>query len=201
MRLSPSAIVVAIGQINMLNGAGALPNTVQAPSRVRIDVTDYIGNPLPLTTGFLYNKGLKVAIHENEVLTVPKGEYTVEAQVPGFRRLISSVRINQPEQVLSLAMPLGSIDGPIPVCSIRGRSDLKPKNSTIRLFSLFGNISEEVAVKEKGTFVFENLECGDYVLLGIERGHCTAAMHLRVMHDPVVVKFSAKKLNCMPAAR
>ena len=183
--------------VNQINPLLAKDTT----SRIRIDITDYFGTPLILNDGSIQSKDANFKIPHDGILMLRPGEYTVEMNVQGFRRLVASFVVSQPEQVISLAMPLGSIDGPNPTCSLNGKSDLDQRNSKVRLISQFGNIGKDVPVQAHGNFFFENLECGDYVLLGIEKNHCTEAMQLRITEENMRVKLSANKQSCLQTER
>jgi hypothetical protein len=164
--------------------ASLLPTTRALQSgepRVRVQVTDAYGNAVPAKQITLTGDDATNEVPQNEPFTTKYGRYTLEVRVPGFSNATQSVVIDQPEQILAVAMRLGVIETPPPRCSIVGR--VIPETAAVRVRSsqLFGSYTADVPVAKGGSFEFRNLECGDYMLIVMGGKECLGTRTFRAV--------------------
>jgi hypothetical protein len=147
----------------------------EGQAQVQVHVVDAYGNPVPAQKITLTGEdGTTTEAKQDELFSEKYGRYTVKVRVPGFSNAVEVFVVDQPRQILSVAMKLGMMEAPRPLCSITGR--VTPENAAvrIRLLQLFGSYSADVPVIAGGSFRFQNLECGDYMLIAMGPKGCVA---------------------------
>jgi hypothetical protein len=126
----------------------------QSQSRVRIHITDSYGNVVPAERITVDSEGVTKQVRQDEVVVLRYGPHTLEASVPGFSNAMKHVVIDQPEQIIPVAMKLGAMEGPVPVCAIAGHVIPESAADRIRLVQTFGTyISPELCTKSDGLLI------------------------------------------------
>jgi len=90
-------------------------------SRVRVLVSDALGNPVPSRKIVMIGTVSATELQQGSEVVLGYGEYTLSVDVPGFEHATRSVMIDQPQQIVTVAMKLGALEGEINPCSIIGR--------------------------------------------------------------------------------
>ena len=133
------------------------------------------GNSVPAESVTLSgDDGRETHVKQDQMLIVPYGVYTAKVRVQGFRQAVNVFTVDQPEQTIPIAMKLGVMEVPPSLCSIAGRVTSENTIGRVRALEAYGAYSRDVPVTN-GLFRFENLECGDYVILAISRSGCVVA--------------------------
>lgn len=154
---------------------GLIALRAEGQARVRVHVADAYGNSLPAQRITLTDEGgTTIETTQDEVFSAKYGKYTLKVSVQGFSNAVDVFAIDQPEQILSITMKLGVMEIPSPSCSIGGRVIPESGITRIRLLQLFGPNSIDVPVVVGGSFRFQNLECGDYMLIAMGPNACVA---------------------------
>jgi hypothetical protein len=136
-------------------------------------LTDGLGNPVPSSRLVLSRDGSSTQVEQDRPFHVEYGQYALEASVPGFANFTGRVTIDQPDQILTVAMKLGKIeDFEPPPCSILGYVTPGSAVGRIRLVQLFGPDVRDVSVTPEGKYEFRNLQCGDYLLVAMGTKEC-----------------------------
>jgi len=150
-------------------------------SHIRVRVTDAYGTPVPAQITMTGN-GLKREVRQDESTAVLYGRYTIEVGASGFSPARESFVVDQPEQALSIALKLGSMEGvSVPSCSVIGHVTPETAAARIRLVQLYGTYSVDVAVRSDGAFAFRGVDCGDYMLIAMGAKECLGTMTLRAV--------------------
>lgn len=171
MRRTPTLHVMFLALASTLWTARA-----QTEAHVRIHVSDAYGTSVPATSLLFIQGGKERPVRQDEMFAVGYGPYSVEVEVQGFSIASQSGTIDQPEQVIAVAMRLGPLEAPAPRCSAAGRA---PDGAVrVKLLELFGAYSSEVAVTG-GRFEFRGLECGDYLLVAVGAKECLSVRAYR----------------------
>jgi hypothetical protein len=158
-------------------------------ARITVHVADTFGNRVPADSIMLIAPdGNATQAVQGQVFDVAYGTYTAKVRVRGFSEAVEMFKIDQPEQILSVAMKLGVMEVPPPLCSIAGHVPTEDAISRVRVLELYGNSSRDVPVGN-GTFRLENLTCGDYVLLAISEKGCVSAKVSRATVSGTTVDF------------
>lgn len=143
----------------------------QGQSRVRIHVTDAYGKSVPAQHITMGTDAAAKEVPQDEAINTRYGRYTIVVNVAGFSTATESVVIDQPDQIVPIAMKLGVMETPPPHCSVAGR--VSPASArSVRLLQLFGSYMADVPVSSTGSFEFRGVECGDYLLVAISQDHC-----------------------------
>lgn len=110
---------------------------------------------------------------------MPRGQYVVKVNVPGFENASQVFVVDQNEQILPIAMEVGRIEDNIPMsCSIRGTVTPSTVVSRMRVIQLFGSYSVDVPLVN-GAFEFHDLKCGDYMLVAMGHKECLGSRMAR----------------------
>ena len=154
---------------------------------VQIRVSDGFGNTISVPKILITGNGETKQVRSDEVFTTGTGRYTIEVESPGSsNKKIDSVLVDQTEQIITIALTPGALEGPPPRCLVRGRIQY-PNVARVRLIQLSGSYVADVAMKAGG-FEFVDLECGDYLLIVIGEKNCLGTMMLRTALDPKTVE-------------
>ena len=157
-------------------------------SRVRIQVTDNYGRSvIEYARIIVTGPGITLDATGRAMLKLKQGDYIFVVNVPGINAFQRSVTIDQPEQVVSVGMRLGTIEGSKDPCSIKGRVSPIFDNIRIRLMSIYGMEIRDVPVVSGGVFRFDDLECGAYMLLATRNGECLGQTFPVVTEKPMHV--------------
>lgn len=161
----------------------------QFRSKIRVVVTDVLGNSIPV-------QSLTIAgtpVNQSESTEFPYGTYTLTASAAGAAPFKATVTINQPSQIVIVAMKLGGIEGSEPPpCSIVGTTPPDgPLVLRVRTIQLFGSDEVDVPVSANRRFEVRNLDCGSYLLIAMGNTGIlgTAVAKAVVLPSVVDVKF------------
>jgi hypothetical protein len=148
---------------------------------VKIVVSDYFGSRLNDVVIKLANSGKVTTTRSDVPLSLPYGEYRVSLSEPGFGISDYIIKVDQPQQIFMLAMKLGGIEGPDPVCSIKGSIISTQAVARLRLIAIFSSYLTDVAVSQTGLYVFKNIQCGDYFVMAFDSKGCIGAQRISVI--------------------
>jgi hypothetical protein len=134
-------------------------------------------------------------VKHDEVINLDYGQYSVKVELAGFEISTSSVLIDQPEQVIPVAMKLGAVENEILPCSVVG--DIAPATDIVRvrLIQLFGSYLTDVPLKPGGAFEFRNLACGEYMLLAMGPKGCLGTKTTTARVLPARVEMKIRSTN------
>jgi hypothetical protein len=153
--------------------SGSIALRAARSAQVEVHVSDAYGNSLPAQRVTLASKdGSAIEVKQDEPAEVGYGKYTVEVIVPGASKAVEEFTVDQPNQILTVAMKLGALEAPVPTCSVDGRVVPAAGVTRIRLLQLFGSYYADVPASGAGAFRFENLPCGDYMLIAVGPKGC-----------------------------
>jgi hypothetical protein len=187
----------------LLEAASLLLCKAESPSsRVTVLVTDNYGRPLPTAQIRVRGSEATYDVKEGVEIDLKPGSYDLTAHVPGFVIYSRTVTIDQPSQVLSIAMRLDGYDGHVPRVSVRGRIDPAEHDVRVRLMSLAGTEIKDVPVTKNGSFELQGLEGGAYMFLALRGTQCLGATIASVTAERVRVRIPLSKpvgTNCVPA--
>jgi hypothetical protein len=149
-------------------------------AQVEVHVSDAYGNSvLARKVTLISERGSVTEIKQDQPVELEYGRYTVEVIVSGASRAVEEFTVDQPKQVLAVAMKLGALEAPVPKCAVGGRVVPAAGAARIRLLQLSGSYRADVPVSVAGAFRFENLECGDYMLVAIGVKGCAGTKMAR----------------------
>jgi hypothetical protein len=151
----------------------------QEQTSVKFHVTDNIGNKISPVSIVLEHEGKVMQAQEDTPTVLNYGGYLVTLRVPGFRTSEYLVTVDQPNQIVSLAMRLGGFEGPDPTCSVTGIVPVAGV-ARIRLMAVFSQYLVDVAVSDSGKYLFRGLECGYYVLTVMSQKECLTSITLPI---------------------
>jgi hypothetical protein len=150
---------------------------------------DALGNPVPPQSMTISGRGSKIQVVQDKAVGLPYGEYTLEVSVPGFAPATLSVVVDQPAQILTVGMKLGRMeDVEPPACLIFGSIPRDVKAVRIRVVQLFGSYVTDVPVDEHRQFEVRDLDCGDYLLIAMERTKFLGTMVVRSSTMPTRIE-------------
>jgi len=168
MRLRHAAmLVIVISALPLVTKSSA----AGGQSLVRVHVTDAYGNPVPARKITLTADGATTPVVQDEAFGVAYGRYVLAVYVQGFDNAVQSVVVDQPEQIVTVAMKLGMMEVPVPRCSIIGHVSPETVAVRMRLMQVFGAYTADVPVT-RGAFEFRGLECGEYMLVVMGAREC-----------------------------
>jgi len=160
----------------------------QAQSRVQVHVMDAFGTPLPARSIKIVGpRSTTEALGDNPI-NLEYGQYTVEVTVPGFAPARMSALIDQPAQILAVAMTLGKMEADVPPCAILGHMAPEAKAVRIRAVQLFGSYVTDVPVGPGELFEIRGLACGDYLLIAMGAGKFLGTMATRASTLPARIE-------------
>jgi hypothetical protein len=164
--------------------------------QVRVHVADAYGNPMPARIITLTGEdGTTIEATQDKVFSARYGTYTVKVAVQGFSTAVDMFAIDQPNQILAITMKLGVMEVPPPRCSIMGSVTKESGITRIRLLQLFGTHSIDVPASADGSFRFQNLECGDYMLIAIDLKGCVSTKMSRATVGGTHTDFDVSELR------
>lgn len=171
-------------------------------ARVRVLVSDAYGGPLSGGHITMAGGDSVIDISQASEVTLNYGHYTLKIEMPAFEVALRPVTIDQPQQILTVAMKIGRMDNEINPCSIIGR--VSPTESLIRmrLVQLFGSYLADVPSTADGSFQFRNLTCGEYMVIAMSAKGCMGIKMAtaRVLAERFEMKIDATKgAYCQPA--
>ena len=147
---------------------------------VRILVSDTFGNRISGVDIKLTREGKITTVRDDTAVPLSHGEYSLSIRAPGFGLTDYSIKVDQSHQVIVVALKLGAMEGPKPVCSLSGKVIAGQSVSRLRFMAAYGTYVVDVDVSETGFYSFRNVECGDYVVMAVGAKDCIGARHLRV---------------------
>ena len=143
---------------------------------------DAVG-PVDSAQTMMERAGAKSELTQRGGTLVKYGTYDVIVSAAGFTTARLTALINQPRQFISVAMAIGSIDGPERTCSITVRVLPEGSATRLRAMAVFGSYVADVVVDRQGSYALLNLECGDYMLLAMGLKGCMAVQYPRIVLD------------------
>jgi hypothetical protein len=195
-RIPVLAFAMAVASLHLHGG--------ESPSRrLTVMVTDSYGRRLDTARISVQGSGATYDVKEGVAIDLKPGVYELTAIVPGFRTYTGIATIDQPSQVLSIAMRLGGWDGPAPRCSVRGYIEPHTNGVRIRLMPLVGTEMRDVFAGGNGTFEFEDLECGTYMFLALRGVECLGATTAKVTTERMRLRLQLAQpvgRSCVPVA-
>jgi hypothetical protein len=139
-----------------------------------------LGETVPARSITITGPQSTVQVEQGKIIDLTYGSYTLDVAATGFAPVTMPVVIDQPAQILTVAMKLGRIeDYEPPACSIIGSAPLRIKAARIRAVQLFGPYVTDVPVDAQGRFEVRNLVCGDYLLIVTESSRFVGTMVAR----------------------
>jgi hypothetical protein len=152
----------------------------EAPCRVRINITDAYGHRVPAERISMTREGFTAELRQDEVFGSNCGQYILNVSAPGFSSARVAVDLDQTEQIVTVAMRVGALEGTSPSCSVMGQVAPSSEVARIRLSQLFGLYSVDVPLSAAHTFHIANFECGAYMLVVMGPGGCLGTKVLRI---------------------
>jgi len=178
------------------SASGQAPSPVGA---VHFRILDSYGNPLSpneiklvSTTGSAIPGTASAAVVRN----VPFGEYKVRIHVPGFSYWDSLIIVDRLNIEVTVVMPIASMEGLPPSCSVFGTVEGVSPNSIlrarVRLLPVFADKSFESELSATGHFRVSTAVCGYYILtLLIDRDVVwTRPLVLSLETGPISIKLN-----------
>ncbi len=151
--------------------------------QISVQVMDNYGNSVKAPIISLENDGNIVQLSQDGSTVVPYGNYKLTVVVPGFKKTLLNITVNQPRQMLSVALQLGGVEGPTPGCSVYGRIYPDGSATRVRAMQMFGTMLADVAVDSQGSYAIQGLECGDYMLMVFGPKGCISVKYPRFTRD------------------
>jgi hypothetical protein len=164
--MTASALAAAVVSLALIPAISPAPDSTL--SRVRIRVTDMYGNVLRDARINLSGPGGTIDGTAKNVLEVKPGVYHLEVALAGFDTLRTTVTVDERQQLLTVGMHLGAYEGLQHPCSVSGVTDPAKNITRVRLMPLFGAELRDVPISRDGSFRFDALECGSYMLMAID---------------------------------
>ena len=131
--------------------------------------------------------GRSLDLAPDQRMQVPYGQYEVVIRYPGFVDEKIMATVSQREQVIRVALRLGRIIPANPPftngCRIEGKITPVSDVTSIRLLQLFGSLLIDVRPRADGTFSFQELECGDYLVIAVGVTGCRSFRAIRVTKE------------------
>ena len=181
------AVILALMSLLVLLSSASLAAQADAESRLTFHITDNFGNPLVAKRITMRMNGSAIQVLQDQPWVAPYGKYVIEAEVPGFDNASELITVNQPEEVIALAMHLGGSEASPPSCRIDGHV-APPPVSGMRAIQIFGSYMVDIPVTSKGTFQLEHLECGDYLLVARRGKECIGTKLIRITPNTTKVE-------------
>jgi hypothetical protein len=144
----------------------------EGEARVQVHATDAFGSPIADARIRLSGSGMVVDVKQDEAISVPYGMYTVTVRVPGFQLATVAAQVDQPGQIILVGLRLGAVDGPVPACSVVGSVSPAKGVTRVRILQMFGSYVADVPLNSAGSFRFQDLECGKYVVIVMAGANC-----------------------------
>ncbi len=145
--------------------------------RLQVEVTDALGNPVPARSITLSGEKSSMRLEQSKVIDLDYGKYTIQVEVPGFAMTTAPVVVDQPAQVIAIAMKLGTAENAEPPpCSIIGSVPPQFKALRMRVVQLFGTYLTDVPLDAQQRFQVRNLSCGDYLLIAMQASKLLGTM-------------------------
>lgn len=168
----------------------------EGEARVQVHATDAFGNPMAEAKIKVSGSGKQIDVKQDEAVSLPYGMYTVVVRVPGFQLAEAAARVDQASQIILVGLRVGSIDGPVPTCSVVGSVSQIKGVTRVRIEQMFGSYFADEPPDAGGSFQFQGLECGEYMVIVMAGAKCvgtkltTAQMspqplRLKVIASPV----------------
>jgi hypothetical protein len=147
----------------------------QATSRVRIEVFSPLGERFTdysthVPAAHVSGEGHSFDVKPGKAIELAYGTYTVSIAVPGAGLTRLSVLIDQPKQVVTVGLRLGTVEAEADPCFIYGTVTPPSAVNRIRAVELFGSYSADVYPDTNGGYEIRNLACGGEYLLMV-MGH------------------------------
>jgi hypothetical protein len=134
--------------------------------QISVQVMDNYGNSVKAPIISLENDGNIVQLSQDGSTVVPYGNYKLTVVVPGFKKTLLNITVNQP-----------------PGCSVYGRIYPDGSATRVRAMQMFGTMLADVAVDSQGSYAIQGLECGDYMLMVFGPKGCISVKYPRFTRD------------------
>jgi len=138
--------------------------------KVQIFVSDGLGNEIPTESIRISNGSKTIDAPQDTPFELPYGNYTIVVEARGMSVATQPVVIDQPKQIVTVSLRLGALEGhEPPPCSIVGDIPPDSKITRMRIVEIEGSYLRDVPIEPNGKFQFRNLNCGDYLVVAMER--------------------------------
>ncbi len=158
LRLRVLALVVFVSAAGLLRADGG-------SCGVRVIVTDNYGNPVPMAKIRISGVGADLSVAPGVLFSSECGLRTVSISAPGFAPEKVGALLDQSEQLITIALRLGALEGAPPTWSILGEIASGPGVERVRVAQLFGLYSVDVPLTKAREFRVANIECGSYLVV------------------------------------
>jgi hypothetical protein len=154
-------------------------------SNVQIAVTDGLGDPVPAKQITIPGNGIAKTVNQDEAFDILQGRYTVQVAVLGAEMAVEAFLVDQPQQILTVAMKVGAMENaPVYPSSIIGNVIPATAASRIRVIQLSGSYYVDVPVMAGGRYQVWNLVGGDYMLIAVGSKGCVGTKMARAVSLP-----------------
>ena len=150
---------------------------------VTLYVTDYYGGRISKGIVKIDSPAGLILSRDGEVKSLAFGTYRLTAVVPGFDPFQADVVIDQPEQVVLIAMRLGQIEGPPVSCGAEGKLPSGLKGGRVRFAPVFSSEVRDVPIRPGGVFEAVALECGLYTVTAVSGKEIAGSLTIRLTSD------------------
>lgn len=147
---------------------------------MQVNVTDYLGNRVIAEHIKMIRDGVAEEVPQDTTIRSKCGPTTLTVTVPGFKSETMAVELGQTEQIVAVAMRLGTLDDSGFSCDVLGAVKASAGIVRIRLIQLFGAYSIDVPVRKATAFEVRNIECGTYLLVAMGANNCLGTVVLRI---------------------
>jgi hypothetical protein len=181
-------LALAISSLAVLSG--------QFHSRVQILVDDGLGNAVPAESITISHAGTTNNVGE-QPLVLEYGTYEIKVMVRGFAETRVSITIDQPSQIVRVAMKLGAPEGmpDVPVCSIVGFAPPGLNAVSVRAIELFGSYLTDVPLNSDHKFEIRNLSCEYYLIIAMGSSKVLGTMIVGAAMLPERVELKASSIK------
>jgi hypothetical protein len=150
------------------------------PCGFRVTVTDAYGNRLGASQIRIMDGGSTSDVPQDAVFRSTCGQHTLNVTAPGFAPARVMVDLDQTDQIITVALRVGALEGTPPTCSVLGEITPPTGVVRIRLSQLFGVYTVDVPISKTNTFQINNIECGVYMLLVMGNQSCLGTRILTI---------------------
>jgi len=186
--------VVLAGLLPILGSAWQKPKV----SSVEFFLTDVYGGAIPkearvhvISDGGTSSHWLNYP--ENRKIDLPVGRYTAVVEAGGYLTNAEQLTVTDRDVFLPVSLILAPIEGTEIRASLTGNvsKDLRDSApSWVRLAGAYGSINMTSKIENNGTFAFESLPPGQYVLMVFSKGilKATRTISVRAFDNQITIE-------------
>ena len=186
--------VVLAGLLPFLGSAWQKPKV----SSVQFFLTDVYGGAIPkearvhvISDGGTSSHWLNYP--ENRKIDLPVGRYTAVVEAGGYLTNAEQLTVTDRDVFLPVSLILAPIEGTEIRASLTGNvsKDLRDSApSWVRLAGAYGSINMTSKIENNGTFAFESLPPGQYVLMVFSKGilKATRTISVRAFDNQITIE-------------